>query len=1410
MMESRKRTTTSTPYPPSPLPDPPSSSIFRDISNFKTPKRPSKFSSFQSSPQFFTASKNTPFSSSRRCFKSSALKSKAARRLKAYELEQSKSARKVQSEKEKSVKSLARSLTVWLNFLFENPGSCGCDPATFTGETDGFDLSLGGGVKEVLLNNGKRESVPGQGVGIDGPWRVPKRQRGLSWRMEGSDEGGDCELSNFKFLGLRASLEEICSFEDLKDRMRMYLSLGNCRDIFKTMDGVTKNIDEGRLRMKASCPIVSDVAMKEKAIGILMCYDPIWLRIGLYIILGGDPLLPNGDVSSEHENAFLRMVLEKQFLSHTGLAKAHAYNKKVEGLYRPGYYETLGNVILKRFLLLVIILDRAKSQTSLPLKYGIDGKDGGSPPLFTLKANAKSSRQVISDFLSSEVMHGEGNILAHLLIVGYRLTYQQNLLIEYDFKVTDLFEDLRNGIRLCRAIELLKHDPSILMKVVVPADSQKKSLTNCGVVLEYLKQAGVPLLDEDGTEIIAEDIVNGDKELTLSLLWNIFIHLQLPLLINKSLLLEEVSHIQGVASENVNNQTLLDLLLSWIKAICETYELKIDSHSSLLDGKALWCLLDYYFRKEHDCSCFVKEPDGTKTENSIMSAIEYTDAVHNFILSQKLTSLLGNFPEVLQVSDILEHNGACNGQSVIVLLVFLAVQLLVKRNLDKLNFHKLLGFGCQPSNSRRRSTDWNNEKDPARDFKAIMAWWQDMAKQNGKCSLKPDSRNDNSVQRENAAIIIQSHYRSLIARRNYRKVTNAALVLKSAIFAWLSERKKKTFVEELRARMNSENLPMYVALMVDRHQFVDLKRSILVIQQAIRSSIARKHYEERAICNQMHNAAMVIQSCVRGCMARSNYRQRIIANLQTSAAIIIQRSWKDHIMNRQMHIKNSAATKIQSNYRGWVVRKRFASKKSAIRTIQRRFRLRVEYLSAVVVQSHVRGWMARRRANRALQQLESAAIKIQHSWRGYLTNKLMCQHSAAAKIQSQYRSWINRKNFTSKKQAATTIQRSLRCLRSIKNFQIHREKHLSAIIIQAHVRGWIARRQAKQEKNLVATIQRKEIAIRKNSAIKIQNALRGMNCRKEFYSQRRAAVEIQSFIRGENTRKILIVTKSGAAEPESNTLLQSAVKLQKWWRNVLQTRIISRSAMVIQSCYRGWRARKLARREKQSVVVLQSYWKGYLARKYARAQLRDLRLRMQKSAANIDDNMRLINRLVAAVSELLSMRSLSGILHTCATLNMATELSQKCCEELVNAGAIATLLKLIRSVSRSIPDQQVLKHALSTLRNLARFPHLAEILLDCRGSVETIVLEFLRNKEDGYFIAADLLKRMCAIEKGAKAIGKSPALVKRLNNIAEDLAKKAAAAGKDKRKKEAAREISLTERRLKEVVELLKIITKNC
>uniref|UniRef100_A0A2N9F0U2 Calponin-homology (CH) domain-containing protein n=1 Tax=Fagus sylvatica TaxID=28930 RepID=A0A2N9F0U2_FAGSY len=1197
-----------------------SSSLLKDISNFKTPKRPSQIPIFHSPcPQFFTASKRTPCppSSFHRRHRtslapsSSAHRSKStARKLKAFELEQSKSSRKAQIQKQNSLKSLSKSLTVWLNFLFENPRSCGCD-LSICGDGDS-------GFVESVLGKGKRDSGSGIGIGVD-VWRGPKRHRDLLWKREVENV---VEFPNSMFSNLRSSLKDVCSFDDLKLRMRAYLSLGSCKEIFEVMTRVNKNIDEGRLKMKAHCAIVTDVGLKEKATRILMSYNPIWLRIGLYIIFGGDSLLSNVDVNSDQEIAFLKMVIEKQFFSHGGLAKAYAYNKMVEGLYRPGYYESLGNVILKRFLLLVLILDRAKCQSSLPLKYGIDGVDGGSPLLFTVQASIKSSRQVIHDFLSSDIMHGEGNILAHLVIVGYKLSYQQCPLIEYDFRVTDLFVDLQDGVRLCRAIQLLQHDSSILTKMVVPSDTRKKNLANCGFALQNLRQAGVSLCDEDGMTIVGDDVANGDKELTLSLLWNIFVHLQLPLLVNKTILLEEICKVRGINMGNSNtvNSAHLDMLLNWIQAICENYGFKIEKFSSLVDGKAIWCLLDYYFRKDLHCACSLEDPQKASGKESIMSAIDYPDAVHNFIFSQKLTTLLGNFPEVLQISDILEYNGACNDQSVAILLVFLASQL------NQLNFHKFLGCDCitperkhsclercsvsSEAVQNQEETDWHSTEDAVRKFKAIQTWWQNMAEQNYKPVTKvapltclSPVKDIISIHRENAAKVIQSHVRRLIERRNFLMMVNAVSFLQIVIRAWLTVKKSSCVIDTVQVEgfsseslKQSERCRRYFNFIVDRHSFVKLKRSVLLIQQAARNWINRRH----------HGGS--------------------IGN-------------------------GDVPTLVQVN-------------------------------AATVVQKYSRGWLARSRYIHGVPHLEKAS------------------NLGASDLQS-------------KAAGASSLH---------------------AVIPSG--------------------------CLLKSSRVRFRSI-------------------------------------------ELEILFCSALKVQRWWKGVLLLKLRAKSAVIIQSHIRAWFARRNAAREKHLIVFIQSYWKGYLTRKELRGQLLDLRLRVQKSSTNVDDSRRLINRLLSAVSELLSMKSVSGILHTCATLDMATEHSQKCCEELVAAGAINTLLKLIRSVSRSIPDQEVLKHALSTLRNLARYPHLVEVLIDCHGSVEIIFWEFLRSKEEGYFIASELLKKICSTHKGVEAMRKLPTHLKRLHSLVEELTRKASNERRNARGPTAARDN--IERRLREAVEVLKV-----
>ncbi|GAB4826609.1 hypothetical protein Ancab_033502 [Ancistrocladus abbreviatus] len=1304
-------------------------SLLKDISNnFKTPK-PHNSRNFQSqTPQFFTASKQTPFSSSKQSTlsrpsrPSSAAKSKAALRLKVFKLEQSQSARKELVKKERSLKSLAKSLTVWLNFLFENPRLCGCGDST--------DQQ---GSKGVVGRVGKRESWvrnnAGAGVGIDGSWRLPKRQREGSLGDLGGGKGD-----------------------------------ASCKEVFNAMTQVTKSIDEGRLKMKSHCPMVTDVGMKEKAIKVLMCYNPIWLRIGLYIIFGGESLLPNGDPNTEQEIAFLKMVIEKQFFSHAGLAKTYAYNKLVEGLYRPGYFETLGNVILKRFLLLVLILDRAKSQCSLPIKYGIDGLDGGSPLLFSAQCNTKSSRQMVIDFLSSDVMHGEGNLLAHLAILGYKVNYEQFPLNDYNFEVVDLFQDIQDGMRLCRAIQLLQQDSSILMKVVLPADTRKKKLLNCGVALKYLKQAGVPLVDDDGSPILEEDIASGEKELIISLLWNMFVHLQLPLLVTKTVLSEEIQKICQEPAEFgcMETSTHLDMLLNWMKVICENYDYKMDNFTSLVDGKAMWCLLDFYFRAELHCSCAQKDLADTSCEESIVSSRDTADAVHNFVLSQKLTTLLGNFPEVLQISDILEYNGACNDRSVVILLVFLSSQLLLKRSKDQLNFHKLMGCPCQTPERRRSGSErWSTSpEDAAKKFKAVQAWWQEMAKGNTHSIIKPAAsalvhssvrKCSYEIKKENAAIIIQSRYRQVIKRQAFLKIKNAVSSLQLYVRAWLivnqtlKHRKlRATVIEDIPTETwkQSGSLCRHIIFMLDRHNFVELKNSILRIQHAARFWIYQRR-KRRAILivdefsHKQVNGALEMNS-KRGDAAPEG-KEKGQYDFQLEAAEKTQLAWTRLSICGSRCKPKEAAINIQRHFRGWVLRRSFLEQKQAIikvqsvllslRTLRDFEGYKVAIRSAVVIQSHARGW----RSRRAVCQHKHWIVVIQSCWRG----------------------WLVRRDFLSQKEAAIRIQGVVRVLIYYKAFHAYRH---SAIEIQRYVRGRIAR-----------------------------TRLLGASC-------------LHAVASADST---FLTSRDGYLSIELKIVLQAIVKLQMWWKRVLVRKSRTEAAIIIQSHTRGWIGRRKAARKKHRIVLIQSCWKGYLTRRDEKGQLLDLRLRVQKSAINVDDGMRIINTHIAALNELLNMKSLSNILRICTTLDRATGVSQKCCEMLVDAGAIDILLKQIRSVSRSIPDQEVLKHVLSILRNLARYPHLTDALIDHCGSVQTILWELLRNKEDGYFIACELLKKICHRQKGIEAMHNLTPLLKRLHIVIEDLTRKV---NQEKRSNRGLAARDSTERRLREAVELMNLI----
>ncbi|RCV13266.1 hypothetical protein SETIT_2G333000v2 [Setaria italica] len=1259
----------------------PAASPFRDLSNLLTSTPNPK--PVPASPHFFTATK-TPLQAStptplrrRRPGNGTPAPTRFGRHLRALEVDQSRSARRAEFGRERALRAFADSASSWLSLLLRDPAACGCSPAA-TGST--------AAARPCAV--GKRDALDGE-RGRGG--RSPKRRRG------GGDRRGERrkEMTPTMVAALRDSLREVCSLEDVTERMEKYMSKDACEEVLVMMFQICKNIDDGRLKMKAHCPLATDLRLKEKATRIFMCYNPDWLRIGLYIVLGGDSLLQSGLGKRDKEFHFLKLILEKQMFSQIMTAKSSSHKKVVEGHHVQGYSESLGNIILKRIFLFVAALDRAKIESALPLEAGIDGLDGGSPLLFYHQGQVKSSRQIIQDSLG-EAMHGEGDLLMHLTTMGYKLNYQQTALSEYDFTIRSLFEDLQDGIILCRVVQLLLSDSSIILKVIAPSDTSKKRLSNCTTAIQYIKQAQVPLSDSDGVTISAEDIAAGDKELSLSLLWNVFIHMQLPLLASTSLAHELTRlsvPVMSMEQRMSENKSHMGLIYDWVHVICSKSGITVGS-SSQFDRRTLNCLMNYYLNidifphKERQAGCredlFTCHELGTSTDITSCP-------------SSKMGQVLADIFQDIPASGILADGVLFDEKSAIILLAFLSSHLTNDEKLDQLkdliNMRLDHESPVTKISARHRSRGKNGVK------------YQ---------PPKTDNKDGSYAIQEWAATVIQTQARSLIAKNKYCKLKKAIFILQGAMRAWSAVTLKSNHscltISASTPWQAHGTYNRYFIFIMERHRFVHMRKSATIIQQAVRIWIrGRKRLENNEPFKRID--LPVRKESVAAQRIQSAYKESV-------AAQRIQSAYRRFLYNRNLRI--TAAIKIQSHWRCYSVRNSFTKQVRNIVGIQTSIRLSLHHracqchqLSAVLVQRFVRGWLARKRLLGS-SLLQTYIILDQSQQR-------KCHQSLELKI---------------------VLHSVIKLQRWWRKFLLHQSVRTSVISIQSFVRGWLARKQLNRIFCCVNIIQRW--------------------WRKVLFleSRKRAVTVIQTHFR------------SWVAQQDAIRTRNCITTIQRWWRKVLFLQLRKRAVIVIQAHFRGWAARQTASRTRKSIIIIQSYVKGYLVRKASKQEVAHIRSRLQKSSALVDDSMRLINRLVAALSQLRHSRSTRSIRQTCTALSTATEYSKKCCETLVTDGAVDILLKQIHLLNRGIPDQEVLKQVFLTLRNIARYPHLRQVLVNIPESAEIIFQELLRNKAAVFFIASDILKKLCESKEGHETARALHHHIKRLRSLVQDLEKK--------------------------------------
>ncbi|KAK5131386.1 hypothetical protein LTR08_000989 [Meristemomyces frigidus] len=310
-----------------------------------------------------------------------------------------------------------------------------------------------------------------------------------------------------------------------------------------------------------------------------------------------------------------------------------------------------------RSLMLIWLLDRAKQSTAVV----------GS--LFKHSASIKSSA-VVLHALSGLLIPSIGDITRVLRHFDYEVNHRQDLLDEVVYRVENIAVDLRDGIFLCRLVETLlftsrqkesEHDQTITVTMPDMTTLQSALYVNGGgpcprILSQHLKmpclgraqktynaQIALSALQDQATlgdnvfpNITADEIVDGHREKTLSLLWTLVSNHGLAQLIDWNELAADLrrSGAHVPYPEQATQTQHEELLQAWAAAHSLRRGIAVTNlTTSFADGQAYTAILAAF-------SPFLPPPTSTPVEASAPAKTPLARALHSLGCSTAFSSQL--------------------------------------------------------------------------------------------------------------------------------------------------------------------------------------------------------------------------------------------------------------------------------------------------------------------------------------------------------------------------------------------------------------------------------------------------------------------------------------------------------------------------------------------------------------------------------------------------------------------------------------------------------------------------------------------------------------------------------------------------------------------------------------------------
>jgi len=318
-----------------------------------------------------------------------------------------------------------------------------------------------------------------------------------------------------------------------------------------------------------------------------------------------------------------------------------------------------------RSLMLIRLLDQAKASDIL------------SGCLFQSTSPYKTSTDVLHA-LSNMLLPSLGDITRPLGHLNYKVEVVQYPLQEYTYHISNIAVDLRDGVIFTRLVELLLYPPTTLVAqqedtvtitmpsgdvltstfdfsakeswvlsqhLKFPSIGRAQKLYNVQIALAALSGVkGVPVQVVGGVE--AEDIVDGHREKTLSLLWSLVGKHGLGTLVDWTQIVKEIEHFReawynkrdnyadrDLDSDSDETTTELDgleyhkrLLLSWARCIARTHGLRVANlTTSFSNPKVFEAIVDTYLPST------VLSTTGAASQLSLAAKLKATGCSTSFI-----------------------------------------------------------------------------------------------------------------------------------------------------------------------------------------------------------------------------------------------------------------------------------------------------------------------------------------------------------------------------------------------------------------------------------------------------------------------------------------------------------------------------------------------------------------------------------------------------------------------------------------------------------------------------------------------------------------------------------------------------------------------------------------------------------